>query len=119
MNLSESINAIQAQVDHIWMVVTRVMEDHGAPVSNGLGITICLVDMLPTVLVDLAFHTIVPMLTGFTLEEYASKPWLKTNILNLMHTLTPHCKCMAMDVLCDEIVCNLGGVPKVVTEFCQ
>ena len=36
MNLSESVNAIQAEVDPIWMVVTRVMEDPGAPVSNGL-----------------------------------------------------------------------------------
>ena len=105
--ITESENAIQVQVDHIWTVVTRVMEDAGAPVSNGLGIAIHLVDMLPTILAYLAFQTIAPMLTSFAPEVYASKPWLKTNILNLMHTPTPHSNCMAMDVLCDEIVHNL------------
>ena len=81
------------------MVVTRIMEDAGAPASNGLGIAICLVDMLPTIPADLAFHTTVPMLTSFVLEVYASKPWLKTNILNLTHTPPPHSDHMAMDVL--------------------
>ena len=81
------------------MVVTKVMEDAGAPMSNGLGITIHLVDMLPSILANLAFHATVPMPTTFTLEVYASKLWLKTNILDLMHTLPPHSDCMAMDLL--------------------
>ena len=92
------------------------MEDAGSPVSNGLGIAIHLVDMLPTILANLAFHTIAPMLTSFPPEVYASNPWLKTNILNLMHTPPPHSDHMAMDVLHDEIVCNLGGAPRPVTE---
>ena len=32
-----------------------------------------------------------------------------------MHTSPPHSDCMAMDVLCDEIIHNLGGAPKAAT----
>ena len=63
---------------------------------------------------DLAFHSAVPILTGFV-PVYASKPWLKTNILDLMHTPPPFSNCMAMDVLCDEIIHNLGGAPRAAT----
>ena len=35
--LTESKNATEALHDCIWRVVTRVMEDVGTPVSNGLG----------------------------------------------------------------------------------
>ena len=97
------------------MVVTRIMEDAGVLASNGLGIAIHLVDMLPTIPADFTFHTTAPVLTSFIPEVYASKPWLKTNILNLTHTLPPHSDCMAMDVLCDEIICNLGGAPRAAT----
>ena len=113
--VTESEIAIQAQLDHIWMVVTRIMEDAGAPVSNGLRIATCLVNMLPTIPANLAFCTTVPMLTGFTLEVYASKPWLKTNILDLTCTPPPHSDHMAMDVLRNKIVRNLGGGPRAAT----
>ena len=115
--VAESEDAIQAQVDHIWTVVTGVMEDAGVPVCNGLGIAIHLVDMLPSILANMAFHTLVPMLTSIAPEVYASKPWLKANVLDFMHTLPPHSNCMAMEVLCDEIVHSMGGVPKVATEY--
>ena len=115
--IAESENTIQMQQDHIWTVVTKVMEDASAPVSNGLGIAICLVNMLPSILTDLAFHTMVPMLTSFMPEMYASKPWLKTNILDLMHTPPPHSDHMAMDVLRDKIIPNFGGVPRAATVF--
>ena len=97
------------------MVVTKVMEDVGAPMSNGLGIAFCLVDMLPSIPTYLAFHAMVPMLTSFALEVYANKPWLKTNILDLMHTPPPLSDRMAMDVLQDKIIHNLGGVPRATT----
>ena len=97
------------------MVITKVMEDAGVPVSNGLGIAIHLVNMFPSIPTDLAFHAMVHMLTGFVPEVYASKPWLKTNILDLMHTPPPHSDHMAMDVLHDEIIHNFGGVPRVAT----
>ena len=113
--LKETENALQAQWDHILMIVTRIMEDAGAPVSNGLVIAICLLNMLPTPLVNMAFNGAVPMLTGFAPEVYASWPWLRTNSLNLMHTPPPHIDRMAMDVLWDEIVHQLGSGPRVAT----
>ena len=90
------------------------MEDADAPVSNDLVIAICLLNMIPTPLANLAFNGAAPMLTSFMPEVYASQLWLRTNSLNLMHTPPPHSDCMAMDVLQDEIVCHLGG-PKAAT----
>ena len=43
--LKESKEAIEALHDHIWTVIVKVMEDAGKPMANGLGITMCLVDM--------------------------------------------------------------------------
>ena len=97
------------------MVVTRIMEDARAPVSNGLVIAICLLDMLPTLPANLVFHTAAPMLTGFAPEVYSSQLWLRINSLNLMHTPPPHSDHMAMDVLQDEIVHHLVGWPRVAT----
>ena len=62
--LTESNKAIEALCDHIWMV----MEDAGKPTADGLGIAMYLVDMLPTILLHLAFHSSTPGLTGFRPE---------------------------------------------------
>ena len=53
----ESAVAIEVLHDCIWEVVMKVMEDAEKPAADGLGITLCLVDMLPTVLLQLAFNT--------------------------------------------------------------
>ena len=63
--LTESGKAIEALCDHIWMVVMKVMEDAGKPMADGLGITMHLVGMLPTIPLQLAFHSATPGLTGF------------------------------------------------------
>ena len=84
--LTENKNTIEVLHDCIWAVMTKVMQDTGVPVSNGLGITVFLVDMLPTIPIYLAFHSTMPMLTGFMLEVYASRPWLRMNIMDVMYT---------------------------------
>ena len=71
------------------------MEDAGAPTSNGLGIAVGLVDMLPTILIHVAFHTATPMLTSFALEVYAGWPWLRMNIMDLMLMPPPQSDRMA------------------------
>ena len=58
--LMESAVAIEVLHDCIWEVVMKVMEDAEKPAADGLGITLCLVDMLPTVLLQLAFNTATP-----------------------------------------------------------
>ena len=101
--LKDSKEAIEALHDHIWMVVLMVMEDAGAPVSKGLGITVCLVDMLPTILIHLAFYSSTPGLTSFTPEVYAAWSWFRTDVLDLMHTQPLQSDRKALDVLCEEI----------------
>ena len=110
--LTESENAIEALHDCILTVMIKVMEDTGAPVSDGLGITVCLVDMLPTILIHLAFHSTMPMLTSFVPGVYASWPWLRMNIMDVMHTPPLQSDWKTLDVLHEEIINNLGGAPK-------
>ena len=93
------------------------MEDTGVPVSNDLVIAIHLLNMLPILPANLAFHTTVPILTGFMPEVYASKLWLRTSSLNLTHTPPPHRECMAMEVLWEKIVRHLGDGPRVATSW--
>ena len=107
--LTESEDAIEALHDCIWTVMLKVMDDTGTPSSNGLGIAVHLVDMLPTIPIHLAFHMVTLMLTSFTPEVYAGWPWLRTNIMDLMHTPPPQSDWMVLDVLCEEIINNLSG----------
>ena len=82
--LTESEDAIEALHDCIWMVVMRVMEDAGKPTANGLGITMHLVDMLPTIPIHLAFHPSTPGLTRFTPEVYAARPKFRNGSLGFL-----------------------------------
>ena len=110
--LIESEDAIEALHDHIWMVVVKVMEDAGKPMANGLGITMHLVDMLPTIPIHLAFHSSTPQLTGFTPEVYAVWPKFRTDALDFSHMPPPQSDWKALDVLCEEIVRNVCGAPE-------
>ena len=111
--LMESENAIEALHGCIWTVMLKVMENTGAAMSDGLGITVHLVDMLSTIPIHLAFHSAMPMLTGFMPEVYAGWPWLRMNIMDLMHMPPLQSDQMALDVLCEEIINSLSGAPKV------
>ena len=75
-----------------------VMEDIGATTSNDLGIAVYLVDMLPTILMHLAFHTSTPELTGF----YAGRPCLRMNIMDIMHMPPLQSNWKALDWPADE-----------------
>ena len=66
--LTESDEAIEALRDRIWMVVMKVMEDTAKPTADGLGIALHLVDMLPTILLQLASHLSTPGLNSFVPE---------------------------------------------------
>ena len=55
--ITRSQEAIQALHEHIWKVVSQVMENAGKSVADGLGIALRLVDMLPTIPLQLAFNT--------------------------------------------------------------
>ena len=71
--LTGSGEAIQAFHEHIWKVVMQVMEDAGKPVADGLEIALHLVDMLPTILLQLAFNMATAGLISCAPKVYAAR----------------------------------------------
>ena len=78
-------------------------ESHGGCRENlhadGLGIALCLVDMLPTIPLQLAFNMATPGLTGFAPEVYAARPKSRTDLLDFSHVPPLKSKWNAMSVL--------------------
>ena len=64
------------------------MEDAGKSVVDSLGIALHLVDMLPTIPLQLAFNTATAGLIGCTPEVYAARPKMRTDGLDFSHA--PH-----------------------------
>ena len=69
--ITRSWEAIQALHECIWKVVHQVMESAGRSVVDGLGIALRLVDMLPTIPLQLTFNTVTAGLPGYTPEAHA------------------------------------------------
>ena len=111
--LTESKEAIEVLHDHIWTVIIKVMEDTEKSVANGLGITMHLVDMLPTIPIHLAFHSSTPGLIGFVAEVYAAWPRFRTDVLDFSHMPPLQSDQKALDVLHEEILKNMGGASKM------
>ena len=87
--ITSSGEAIQALHECIWKVVTQVMEDAGKSMADGLGIALHLVDMLPTILLQLAFNTATAGLISCTPEVYAARPKMRTDGLDFSHAPPP------------------------------
>ena len=66
--INRSQEAIQALHERIWEVVRQVMESAGKSTEDGLGIALHLVDMLPTIPLQLTFNTVTARLPGHTPE---------------------------------------------------
>ena len=112
--LKDSKDAIEVLHDCIWtVVVVKVMEDAGKPAANGLGITMHLVDMIPTILLHLAFHSSTPELTGFMPEVYTAQPKFRMDALDFSHVPPPQSDQKVLDVLCEEIFNNMCGAPEM------
>ena len=90
-------------------VVMKVMEDAGKPMADGLGIAMHLVDMLPTILLQLAFHSSTLGLTSFVPEVYAAWPKSRMDILDFSHVSPLQSDQKVLDVLHEEIVKNACG----------
>ena len=63
----------------IWEVVCQVMESVGKSVADGLGIALHLVDMLPTIPLQLTFNTVTAGLPGYTPKALTYASPLSTN----------------------------------------
>ena len=77
--------------------------------ADGLGITMCLVEMLPTIPLHLAFHSSTPGLTRFAPAVYAARPQSRMDILDFSHMPPLKSSWKALDVLCEEIIKNVCG----------
>ena len=108
--ITKSGRAIEALHDCIWDVVMKVMKDAGKSVADGLGIALCLVDMLPIIPLQLAFNMATLGLTGFAPEVYAAWPKSRTDLLDFSHVPPPQSDRNAMMVLQEEIVKNAHGM---------
>ena len=85
------------------------MENAGKSVEDGLGIALCLVDMLPTIPLQLAFNTATAVLPGCTPEVYALWPKIGTDGLDFSHAPPPGSDQDAMTVLGKEILKSTHG----------
>ena len=72
--ITRSQGAIQALHECIWKVVRRVMESAGKSTADGLGIALHLVDMLPTIPLQVTFNTVTAGLPGCTPKAHAHAP---------------------------------------------
>ena len=77
--ITRSREAIQALHECIWTVVCWAMEAAGKPAADSLGIALHLVDMLPTIPLQLTFNTVTARLPGCTPEAPAHAPPLGTD----------------------------------------
>ena len=84
--ITRSQESIQALHDRIWKVVIQVMEKAGKSTVDSLGITLHLVDMLPTIPLKLAFNTATAGLPGCAPEVYAVQPVMGTDGLDFSYT---------------------------------
>ena len=64
--ITRSQEAIQALHECIWKVVHWVMESAGNSMADGLEIALCLVDLLPSIPLQLTFNTVTAGLPRFT-----------------------------------------------------
>ena len=107
--IMNSQEAIQALHERIWKVVSQVMEDASKSVADGLGITLHLVDMLPTIPLQLAFNTATAGLLRCAPKVYAAQPKTRMDSLPFSHAHPPGSDRDAMAILCKEILKSAHG----------
>ena len=86
--ITRSQEPIQALHECIWKVVSQVMEKAGKSVADSLGIALCLIDMLPTIPLQLAFNTATAGLFRCSPKVYAVWPLMGTDGLDFLCTPT-------------------------------
>ena len=89
--VNHSQEAIQALHECIWQVVHRVMESAGKSVADSLRVALHLVDMLPTIPLQLTFNTVTAGPLGHTPEALTYASQCSIN-------------CGAMTVLSEELI---------------
>ena len=83
--VTRSQEAIQALHECIWGVVSQVMENAGKSMADCLGIALRLVDMIPTIPLQLAFNTATARLPRCAPKVYAVLPQMGTDGLDFSY----------------------------------
>ena len=88
----------------------KVMEGAGKPTADGLGISLHLVDMLPTILLQITFNIATQGITSFALEVYAALPKSRTDLLDFSYVPALKSEQYVMSVLHEEIAKDTHGM---------
>ena len=67
-----------------------MVDNAGTPSRIGMVIALHLLYVLPTLPVNLSYHTVVATLTGSMLELYANQPWPCTRVIDTTHMPLPN-----------------------------
>ena len=87
----------------------KVMEDARKPTADGLGIALHLVDMLPTIPLQLTFNMATLGLASFAPEVYAALPKSRMDLLDFSYVPPLKSERNAMSVLHEEVVKDACG----------
>ena len=68
---------LQAKQDKVWEHIQNLVNMGGMPKDTCLCLTLQVLELLPTILLDISFHTSFPMILAHGPESYSSQAWLK------------------------------------------
>ena len=68
----------QAKQDEIWSHIHSITEAAGLPNKACLSLALKILEKLPTVPLDLSYHTAIPRMLAYCLESYAFQAWSTT-----------------------------------------
>ena len=68
---------LQAKWDKVWEHMQNLMDTGGMPQDTCLCLTLQVLQLLPTILLDISFHAPFPMMLTYGQESYSSQAWLK------------------------------------------
>ena len=68
---------LQEKWDKVWECIHSLTEVAGIPQDVCLHLALQVLKLLPTIPIDLSFHTPIPMMLAYGPESYASCAWLE------------------------------------------
>ena len=69
--ISNAERALQEKWDEVWECVHRLTDVAGVSHDACLGLTLQVLDKLPTIPIDLFYHTLIPKMLAYSPETYA------------------------------------------------
>ena len=73
--ISDAERTLQDKQDKVWVCVHRLVDVAGVPHDAYLGLALQVLDKLPTIPIDLTYHTPIPMMLAYGPESCAYQTW--------------------------------------------